>query len=75
MLFLFICLIAQKCLELLTDGAVRLGEIENTSACVCISALTIRITLHNIACRSKQNIPSGVEEIQEAHHECNNLSY
>ena len=75
MLFLFTCLIAQKCLELLTEGAVRLGETENTSACVCISALIIRLTLNNIACRSKQSIPNGVEEIPEAYHNYNILSY
>ena len=75
MLFLFICSIAKKCLKLLTDDAVGLGETKNTSACICISALTMRLILNNIACHSKQNIQNGIKEIQEAYHNYNILSY
>lgn len=75
MLFLFICLIAQKYLELLIDGAVRLGETENISCCACLSALTMHLILNNIACRSMQNIQNGVAEIQEGYHKYNNLGY
>ena len=75
MLFLFICLIAQKYLELLTDDAVRLGETENISGCACLSALTMHLILNNIACRSIQNIQNGVAEIQEGYHKYNNLGY
>ena len=71
MLFLFFYLITQK----LTDGAVRLGETQNISSCVCISALTMRLALNNIACHSVQKIQNGVEEIQEAYHKYNSLCF